>query len=52
MYITLKELFGESGKYSMIGNGFFSFLFDLLQKGEEEFGYLMIFIIQVIIELK
>lgn len=42
MYITLKELFGESGKYYDDWKGSFSFPFLIyFQKGEEEFGYLM-----------
>lgn len=42
MYVTLKELFGESGKYYDDWKGSFSFPFLIyFQKGEEEFGYLM-----------
>ena len=42
MYVTLKELFGESGKYYDNWKGSFSFPFLIyFQKGEEEFGYLM-----------
>jgi len=42
MYITLKELFGESGKYYDDWKGSFSFPFLIyFQKDEEIFGYLM-----------
>lgn len=42
MYVTLKDLFGESGKYYDDWKGSFSFPFLItFQKGEEQFGYLM-----------
>lgn len=42
MYIVLKGLFGESGKYYDDWKGSFSFPFLIyFQKGEEEFGYSM-----------
>lgn len=42
IYITLRALFGESGKYYDDWKGSFSFPFLIyFQEGEEEFGYLM-----------
>lgn len=42
MYVTLKALFGESGKYYDDWKGAFSFPFLIhFHKGEEEFGYVM-----------
>ncbi|MEI7933780.1 MAG: hypothetical protein WCH30_01840 [Chlorobiaceae bacterium] len=42
MYITLKDIFGESGKYYDDYKGSFSFPFLIsFQKGEEEYGYVM-----------
>jgi len=42
MYMALKSLFGESGRYYDDWKGSFSFPFLIhFQKGEEEFGYLM-----------
>ncbi len=42
MYVALKELFGESGKYYDDWKGSFSFPFLIyFQQGEEEYGYSM-----------
>lgn len=42
MYVTLKALFGESGRYYDDWKGSFSFPFLIyFQKGEEDFGYLL-----------